>query len=65
MNKSGRPVLVGTTSVEKSEMLAARLKDAEISCQVRSPDPSLELCLAMTVCLFWAFQGQASSRYTK
>lgn len=36
MNKTGRPVLVGTTSVEKSEMLAARLKDAEIRCQVGS-----------------------------
>ena len=34
MNKTGRPVLVGTTSVEKSEMLAHRLKEADITCQV-------------------------------
>lgn len=34
MNKTGRPVLVGTTSVEKSETLAARLKEAGIACQV-------------------------------
>lgn len=34
MNKTGRPVLVGTTSVEKSETLAARLKEAGIQCQV-------------------------------
>ena len=35
MNKTGRPVLVGTTSVEQSEMLADKLKEAGIKCQVR------------------------------
>ena len=31
MNKTGRPVLVGTTSVEQSEFLAAQLqKDGEL-----------------------------------
>ena len=34
MVKTGRPVLVGTTSVEKSEMLAKMLRDADIKCQV-------------------------------
>lgn len=34
MNKTGRPVLVGTTSVERSEVLAGMLKEAGIKCQV-------------------------------
>ena len=35
MHKSGRPVLVGTTSVERSEGLAALLDGAGIKYQVR------------------------------
>ena len=35
MNKAGRPVLVGTTSVERSELLAQRLDQADIKYQVR------------------------------
>ncbi len=35
MVKTGRPVLVGTTSVERSEMLAGMLREADINCQVR------------------------------
>ncbi|HWQ36824.1 MAG TPA: accessory Sec system translocase SecA2 [Blastocatellia bacterium] len=33
-HETGRPVLVGTASVEESESLAEKLKDAGISCQV-------------------------------
>ena len=36
MHKMGRPVLVGTTSVEQSETLSARLKEAGVPHQVRS-----------------------------
>ena len=36
MHKTGRPVLVGTTSVERSEQLAELLQEAEITYQVRS-----------------------------
>ena len=35
MHKKGRPVLVGTTSVERSEYLASQLDDAGIPYQVR------------------------------
>ena len=35
MHKTGRPVLVGTTSVERSEQLAALLKEEGIKYQVR------------------------------
>ena len=35
MHKTGRPVLVGTTSVERSEQLADMLQDAGIKYQVR------------------------------
>ena len=35
MHKTGRPVLVGTTSVERSEQLAALLQKAEIKYQAR------------------------------
>ena len=34
MHKTGRPVLVGTTSVERSEQLAQLLQEAEIKYQV-------------------------------
>ena len=34
MHKTGRPVLVGTTSVERSEQLAELLQEAEIKYQV-------------------------------
>ena len=34
MHKTGRPVLVGTTSVERSEQLAELLQQAEITYQV-------------------------------
>ncbi len=34
MHKTGRPVLVGTTSVERSEQLAELLQEAEITYQV-------------------------------
>ncbi len=34
MNKTGRPVLVGTTSVERSEQLADMLQEAGIKYQV-------------------------------
>ena len=33
-NRAGRPVLVGTISVEESERLAARIREAGISCEV-------------------------------
>jgi preprotein translocase subunit SecA len=33
-NRSGRPVLVGTCSVEESELLAGRLRQAGVACQV-------------------------------
>jgi hypothetical protein len=36
MHKSGRPVLVGTTSVEKSEVLARMLEEDGIPYQVRA-----------------------------
>ena len=39
-HKQGRPVLVGTTSVERSEALAAMLKQAG-SCQLRLDPHSL------------------------
>lgn len=42
MHKSGRPVLVGTTSVERSEGLAAQLANAGIKYQVRC----IPYCLA-------------------
>ena len=35
MHKAGRPVLVGTTSVEQSEGLSARLTEAGVPHQVR------------------------------
>lgn len=35
MNKTGRPVLVGTTSVEQSESLSKQLSEASIPHQVR------------------------------
>ncbi len=38
MHKTGRPVLVGTTSVEKSELLSAMLTEAGIKHQVRQGD---------------------------
>ena len=34
MHKTGRPVLVGTTSVEQSEVLSKKLDELEISYQV-------------------------------
>jgi preprotein translocase subunit SecA len=34
VNKAGRPVLIGTRSVEESEQLAGRLKDLGVACQV-------------------------------
>ncbi|CAI6001695.1 unnamed protein product [Closterium sp. NIES-64] len=39
MNKMGRPVLVGTTSVELSEGLSARLKEAGVKHQVLNAKP--------------------------
>ena len=39
MYKTGRPVLVGTTSVEKSEIIAALLDDANIPYQVLNAKP--------------------------
>ena len=39
MNKAGRPVLVGTTSVERSEVLNALLAEAGIECQVLNAKP--------------------------
>ncbi|CAG9467841.1 unnamed protein product [Pedinophyceae sp. YPF-701] len=39
MVKSGRPVLVGTTSVERSEELAALLAEENIPCQVLNAKP--------------------------
>ena len=39
MHKSGRPVLVGTTSVERSEGLAAQLDTADIKYQVHARSP--------------------------
>lgn len=36
MNKTGRPVLVGTTSVEQSDSLSEQLKEAGIPHEVRS-----------------------------
>jgi len=36
MHKTGRPVLVGTTSVEQSDSLSELLKEAEIPHEVRS-----------------------------
>ena len=41
MNKTGRPVLVGTTSVERSEQLAELLGEAGIKYQV---PPCSEIC---------------------
>lgn len=35
MHKTGRPVLVGTTSVEQSESLSKQLSEADIPHQVR------------------------------
>lgn len=35
MHKTGRPVLVGTTSVEQSEALSKQLREASIPHQVR------------------------------
>jgi preprotein translocase subunit SecA len=37
MNKTGRPVLVGTTSVEQSDALAGQLLEAGIPHEVRHP----------------------------
>jgi preprotein translocase subunit SecA len=37
MNKTGRPVLVGTTSVEQSDALAGQLLEAGILHEVRHP----------------------------
>lgn len=39
MHKTGRPVLVGTTSVEQSEALSERLRDAKIKHQVLNAKP--------------------------
>ena len=39
MNRKGRPVLVGTTSVESSEQLAAMLEGEDIACQVLNAKP--------------------------
>jgi len=39
MNKTGRPVLVGTTSVEKSEVVSAMLTEAGIKHQVLNAKP--------------------------
>ncbi|KAL4443549.1 hypothetical protein ABPG75_011286 [Micractinium tetrahymenae] len=39
MHKTGRPVLVGTTSVEKSEVLAARLEEEGIPYQLLNAKP--------------------------
>lgn len=39
MHKQGRPVLVGTTSVEKSEIVAALLDEAEIPYEVLNAKP--------------------------
>lgn len=39
MNKTGRPVLVGTTSVEQSEALSQQLKEAGIQHQVLNAKP--------------------------
>lgn len=36
MHKTGRPVLVGTTSVEQSDSLSEQLKEAGIPHEVRS-----------------------------
>jgi preprotein translocase subunit SecA len=33
-HKTGRPLLIGTCSVEESEMLAVKLKEAGVGCQV-------------------------------
>jgi preprotein translocase subunit SecA len=41
MHKSGRPVLVGTTSVERSEGLAAQLDTAGIKYQVCLPETGI------------------------
>ena len=38
MHKTGRPVLVGTTSVERSEMLSAMLVEEGIRHQARAPE---------------------------
>ena len=34
VNKCGRPVLIGTDSIEESELLTAALKKADVNCQV-------------------------------
>lgn len=34
VNKCGRPVLIGTDSIEESELLAAALRKADVNCQV-------------------------------
>ncbi len=39
MNKLGRPVLIGTVSIEKSEMLADMLKRKGIACKVLNAKP--------------------------
>lgn len=40
MHKEGRPVLVGTTSVEKSELVGRLLDEKGISYEVRGSHPS-------------------------
>ncbi|PIA60685.1 hypothetical protein AQUCO_00300298v1 [Aquilegia coerulea] len=39
MNKTGRPVLVGTTSVEQSDLLSEQLREAEIPHEVLNAKP--------------------------
>ena len=34
VNHTGQPVLIGTSSVQESERLAARLKDKNLECQI-------------------------------
>ncbi len=46
MHKSGRPVLVGTTSVERSEGLAGQLDTAGIQYQVPCADHLRQLPVA-------------------
>lgn len=66
MHDTGRPVLVGTTSVERSEYLADLLSDKGIKFQVHTPQPlsqttsapgAVQTCPLMqassSTCTFW------------
>ena len=51
MHKTGRPVLVGTTSVEQSDSLSEQLKEAGIPHEVRAIN-----CLWMHILLVGGMQ---------